>query len=135
MSEPITSSIAANAITAIAGSAGVVIAGVNLGVGIGPIVMACVGASFAMSYETEGNLFKKAAKLILTAGAGAGLSIFCADLILWALGSLNFAPDRNGVQMLASLFLSYQMHRTILPSSDKISSSFLDRLLKWGKEK
>lgn len=138
MSEPISSAVVgSNAVTAVIGSAGVVIAGFNIGVGIGPIVMACLGASFAMSYEKEGNLFKRLGFIVLTAATGTGLSVFFAEAFTHAISWIpgHFVPGKNGVQMLVSFWISYQLHRTILPASDKISLSLLGRILKWGKEK
>jgi hypothetical protein len=138
MSEPISSAVVGtNAIAVVTGSAGVVIAGVNIGVGIGPIVMACMGAAFAMSYEREGNLFKRLCLTVFTAATGTGLSIFFAELFLHVTSLIpgHFEPGQNGVQMLVSFWLSYQLHRTILPASDKISLSLLGRIIKWGKEK
>lgn len=139
MSEPISSSIATNSATALAGSAGVAIAGFNIGVGVGTILMACLGACFAMSLESEGKLALKAVKIVGTALAGIGLSFVAAAVVVWLMGLLpgqtKIEVSFDAVQMMTSFFISYQLHRTILPGSDKVSSSLLGRLITWGKEK
>lgn len=139
MSEPISSSVATNAATALAGSAGVAIAGFNIGVGMGTIMMACLGATFAMSLESQGNLILKGLKVIATALSGIGLSFLAAAVFIWGLGLIpgesKIDVSFDAVQMMTSFFISYQLHRTILPGSDKVSSSLLGSLIKWGKEK
>ena len=139
MTEPISSSVATNSAIALTGSAGVAIAGFNIGVGMGTIMMACLGATFAMSLESQGNLILKGLKVIATALSGIGLSFLAAAVFIWGLGLIpgesKIDVSFDAVQMMTSFFISYQLHRTILPGSDKVSSSLLGSLIKWGKEK
>jgi hypothetical protein len=89
--------------------------------------------------EQEGKLLLKAVKIIATALAGIGLSFVAAAIFVWFLGLIpgetKIDVSFDAVQMMTSFFISYQLHRTILPGSDKVSSSLLGSLIKWGKEK